>query len=195
MSDTAADTRYLAALRIHWRRYKAFPSMAKLAEVIGLRSSASVFGVVGRLTEAGYLERLDGRIAPAKRFFAYRLLGPVHAGVPQELPQSDEFEVLGAEEYLVPHPDRTSYATVRGDSMTGAGLLDGDIVVVEHNTATRAGDIVVAVVDGRLTVKTLALEGEQYVLQPQNPTFETIRPGNSLEVLGVVIGSFRRIRR
>jgi repressor LexA len=195
MNAAAADTRYLAALRVHWRRHKAFPSMSKLAEVIGLRSSASVFGVVGRLTEAGYLERLDGRIAPAARFFAYRLLGPVHAGVPQELPQSDEFEVLGAEEYLVQHPDRTSYATVRGDSMTGAGLLDGDIVVVEHNTPTKPGDIVVAVVDGRITVKTLALDGAEYVLRPENPAYELIRPGNSLEVLGVVIGSFRRNRR
>lgn len=195
MNESAADARYLKALRTHWKRHKAFPSMAKLADVIGLRSSASVFGVVGRLTDAGYLERVEGRIAPAKRFFAYRMLGQVRAGVPQEADQSDEFEVLNAEDYLVPHPERTSFASVRGESMFGAGLLDGDIVVVEHNTPTRPGDIVVAVVDGRITVKTLALEAGEYVLQPANPDFETIRPGVSLEVLCVVVGSFRRMRR
>jgi repressor LexA len=192
--ETAADTKYLAALRVYWKRNKTFPSMTKLADVVGLRSSASVFGLLGRLTEARYLERVDGRFAPAKRFFAYPVLGQVHAGVPQEMPH-EEFEVLGAEDFLVQHPDRTSYATVRGDSMTGAGLLDGDIVVVEHNTPTKPGDIVVAVVDGRITVKTLALEGDQYVLRPENTAYEVIRPGASLEVLGVVVGSFRRFRR
>lgn len=188
------DQRYLDLLRKHWRVTKAFPSMAKLADVVGLKSSASVFGLVGRLVDVGYLERVDGRIAPARKFFAYPLLGRVRAGVPQVAPH-EEFEALNAEEYLVQHPERTSYATVRGDSMIDVGLHDGDIVVVEHNTATKPGDIVVAVVDGKLTVKTLAMEGQQYVLKPQNAAYETIRPGASLEVLGVVVGSFRRFKR
>ncbi len=195
MEPAVADTRYLATLRGHWRRHKTFPSMAKLAEVVGLRSSAGVFALVGRLSDAGFLERVDGRIAPTKKFFSYRMLGPVRAGVPQEATQHDDFESLNAEDYLITHPDRTSFATVRGDSMTGAGLLDGNIVVVEHNTATKSGDVVVAVVDGRLTVKTLALEAGQYVLRPENPAYDIIRPGQSLEVLGVVVSSFRRMRR
>jgi len=188
------DQRYLDLLRKHWRVTKAFPSMAKLADVVGLKSSASVFGLIGRLVDDGYLERVDGRIAPARKFFAYPLLGRVRAGVPQVAPH-EEFESLNAEEYLVQHPERTSYATVRGDSMIDVGLHDGDIVVVEHHTATKPGDIVVAVVDGKLTVKTLAMEGQQYVLKPQNAAYETIRPGASLEVLGVVVGSFRRFKR
>lgn len=65
--------------------------MAKLAEVVGLTSAAGVFALIGRLTEAGYLERIDGRIAPTKSFCAYRLLGPVRAGVPQEVGQHDGF--------------------------------------------------------------------------------------------------------
>jgi SOS regulatory protein LexA len=194
MNSASPDARYLATLQQHWRRNKAFPAMAKLAHVLGLRSSASVFGVVGRLSQAGYLERVDGRLAPTKAFFSYRLLGTVRAGVPQEAPH-DADEVLSAEDFLVQHPDRTSYATVRGDSMTGIGLLDGDIVVVEHNTPTRPGDIVVAVVDDRITVKTLVLEGGEYILRAENPDYEDIRPGHSLEVLGVVVGSFRRMKR
>lgn len=168
--------------------------MSKLAQVVGLRSSASVFGLVGRLVSAGFLERVDGRIAPTKAFFAYRMLGLVRAGVPQEAPD-EEFETLSAEDFLVQHPERTSYATVRGDSMAGVGLLDGDIVVVEHNTPTRPGDVVVAVVDDRITVKTLVLAAGEYILRAENPNYEDIRPGNSLEVLGVVVGSFRRMKR
>ena len=195
MEPAVADARYLATLRGHWRRHKTFPSMAKLADVVGLRSSAGVFALLGRLSDAGFLERVDGRIAPTKRFFSYRMLGPVRAGVPQEAAQHDDFESLNVEDYLISHPERTSFATVRGDSMMGVGLLDGDIVVVEHNTPTKPGDTVVAVVDGRLTVKTLALEAGQYVLRPENPAYDVIRPGQSLEVLGVVVSSFRRMRR
>lgn len=196
MNASSPDFRHLSALRGHWRKHRAFPSMAKLAEVVGLKSSSSVFGLIGRLTEAGYLERVDGRVAPTKRFFSYPVLGRVQAGLPQEAPQADDdFEILSVEDYLVARPERTSYCVVRGDSMTGVGLLEGDIVVVEHNTPTKAGDIVVAVVDGKVTVKTLAMERGTYVLQPQNADFEVIRPGESLEVLGVVVGSFRRMRR
>jgi repressor LexA len=192
---TAADTRYLNALRVHWRRNKAFPAMAKLADVVGLKSAAGVFALVGRLSDAGYLERTDGRIAPTKKFFSYPLLGPVRAGVPQEVDQYEGFEVLNVEDYLISHPERTSFCTVRGDSMTGVGLLDGDIVVVEHHSPTKPGDIVVAVVDGKATVKSLALDGGEYVLKPENPAYQVIRPGESLEVLGVVVGSFRSMRR
>jgi SOS-response transcriptional repressor LexA len=49
--------------------------------------------------------------------------------------------------------------------------------------------------DGRITVKTLSLDADQYVLRPENPAFDVIRLGASLEVLGVVVGSFRRFRR
>ncbi|MCP5285406.1 MAG: LexA family transcriptional regulator [Burkholderiaceae bacterium] len=195
MDAAAADIRYLNTLRVHWKRNKAFPSMAKMADVVGLKSAAGVFALVGRLSDAGYLQRTDGRIAPTKKFFSYRLLGSVRAGVPQEVDQYEGFEVLNVEDYLIAHPERTSFCTVRGDSMTGAGLLDGDIVVVEHNTPTKPGDIVVAVVDGRATVKSLALEAGEYVLKPENPAYEVIRPGESLEVLGVVVGSFRSMRR
>lgn len=187
------DKRHLGSLQRHWKRHQAFPSMAKLADVMGLASAGSVFQALARLVEQGYLERVEGRIAPTKRFFARPLLGRVRAGVPQEAAEPDEFELLTIDDYLVRQPDRTSLARVRGDSMKDKGLFDGDVVVVEHNTPAKPGDVVIAVVDGAMTVKTLVLDNGEYVLQAANPAFETIRPGISLEVLGVVVGSFRRM--
>jgi repressor LexA len=186
------DQRHLGSLQRHWKRHSTFPSMTKLAEVMGLASAGSVFQALGRLVEEGFLERVDGRIAPTKRFFSRPMLGRVRAGLPEQVTESNDFEVMNVDDYLVRQPDRTSFAHVRGDSMRDKGLLDGDVVVVEHNTPAKPGDIVVAVVDGAVTVKTLALERGQYVLQPANPAFETIHAGVSLEVLGVVVGSFRR---
>lgn len=195
MDAPALDLRYLNALRVHWKRTKAFPSMPKLADVVGLKSGAGVFAVIRRLTDAGYLVRRDGRIAPTKKFFSYPLLSKVHADVPQRVGQYDGLEFMNVEGFLIAHPERTSFCTVCGDSMNGVALLDGDIVVVEHNSPTKPGDIVVAVVDGRATVKSLGLEGGQYVLKSENPAYDVIRAGESLEVLGVVVGSFRSMRR
>ena len=191
----AAD-KHLSALQAHWKRHKAFPPMAKLTGVLGLASTGGVFKVLGRLTDAGYLERVDGRIAPTKRFFARPVLGTVRAGQPQPTSQEDPYDTLSLEDYLVQHPERTSYCHIRGDSMRDAGILDGDIAVVEANTLPRPGDIVVAVVDGQTTVKYLRLDqASAWQLEPANPAYEVIKPTGSLEVLGVVTGSFRRYRR
>ncbi len=189
------DAKHLAALRAHWKKHAAFPSMAKLCDVLGLTSTSSVFAAVGRLTEAGYLERVEGRIAPTKRFFARPVLGPVRAGVPQ-LASQEQPELLTIDDYLIDDPNRTSLHKVRGDSMRDAAILEGDLAVVEHNAPAKPGDIVIACVDNELTVKTLKLdESGAYFLEAANPAYAPIRPKNSLEILGVVIGVIRRLRR
>lgn len=189
------DERYLAALRTYWKRHQTFPSMAKLCEVVGLTSTSSVFALVKRLTEAGFLERVESRIAPTRKFFARPVIGQVRAGQPQ--PESQEApELLTIDDYLVDDPNRTVLCHVRGESMRDAGLLNGDIVVVEKNRPTKSGDIVVAMVDGELTVKTLRLDqGGTFYLEPANAEFKPIRPKGSLEIVGVVTGSFRKYGR
>lgn len=192
-----SDQQHLDALRTYWKANKAFPAMAKLAEVLGLASSGGVFKVIGRLVDAGYLERTEGRIAPTKAFFALPVLGNVRAGLPQPEDQSSGLETVGVEDYLIHHPERTVFCRVRGDSMKDAGLLDGDMVVVERNRPTRTGDIVVALVDQEMTVKHLfpAPGGRGWVLKPANPDYPDIVAHESLEIIGVVVGAFRRLGR
>ena len=79
--------------------------------------------------------------------------------------------------------------------MRDAGILEGDLVVVEHNSPTKPGDIVVAVVDGELTVKTLRENaGGSFFLEAANPAYPPIHPQMSLELMGVVISVVRRVR-
>ncbi len=188
------DEKHLSALRTYWKQHQTFPSMSKLCDVVGLSSTASVFELVGRLTEAGYLQRVEGRIAPTRKFFCRPVVGSVRAGVPEPAPD-DDIELLSIDDYLVDDPNRTFLCRVRGDSMTGAGLLDGDLVVVQKNSPTSPGDIVVAVVDGNVTVKYLRQARGRYFLQAANDAYPDIRPAGSLEILGVVVGSFRRTNR
>ncbi len=191
---TDIDSKHLAKLRTHWKRHAAFPSMAKLCETLGLASTSSVFALIGRLVDAGYLERVEGRIAPTRKFFARPVLSSVRAGLPQPASQ-EEPDLLTLDDYLIDDPNRTSLHKVRGDSMKDLGILEGDLVVVEHNTPTKPGDIVVAYADNELTVKTLQLDAQRrYFLQPANSAYKPIFPSTSLEVLGVVIGVVRKTR-
>jgi repressor LexA len=189
------DEKYLAALRTYWKTHRAFPALAKLCDVLGLSSTSSVFALVGRLADAGYLERKDGRVAPTKKFFARPLLGPVRAGLPQPATQ-EEPELLTLDDYLIDEPNRTSLHRVRGDSMKDLGIFDGDLVAVEQNSPTKPGDVVVAYADNELTVKTLRLDNEgKFYLEAANPAYASIYPKASLEILGVVVSVVRRLRR
>lgn len=196
-SLTTSLNQHLGALRLHWRRHRAFPSMEGLAVVLGVKSKGGVHKTLGRLVDEGLLERVGSRYAPTEAFFALPLVGPARAGLPQPADAGQAPEALCVESFLIDHPDQTVYCRVKGDSMKDAGLLDGDIAVVDRSTPAKAGDIVVAVVDDEITVKRLRANGlpETWVLEPANPAYAVIHPQGSLEMLGVVVGSFRRFRR
>lgn len=187
------DDRHLAALRAHWRRHKVFPPMSKLAQVLGLASASGVLKVLRRLTKAGYLEQIDGRVAPTPTFFARPVLSHDSVDDSMQAYRAGTGPTLNLEDYLLEHADRACYCVVQGDEMRDAGLLDGDVVVLEATRRPRPGDIVVAMVDGRTSVRYLAhddLDDPSPPL-PAGDTIELQRPP-PFEVLGVVVGSFRR---
>jgi len=102
---------------------------------------------------------------------------------------------LDLHHYLIRHPAATFYVRVTGQSMTGAGILDGDVLVVDRAREPRNGDIVVAVIDNELTVKELDSQGPTPRLLPHHPDFAVIdlRPGQELQIWGVVGGVVRRL--
>ncbi|EIT72011.1 hypothetical protein WQQ_21480 [Hydrocarboniphaga effusa AP103] len=94
---------------------------------------------------------------------------------------------------LVRFPSRTFVAQIEGESMIEAGLLDKDFVVAERESHCRHGDIVVALVDGSVTVKYLRDENGEVFLRPANKAHTDIRPKRELQILGLVVGSFRKM--
>lgn len=149
---------------------------------------------------------LSGRIAESKVCIVGRAASSLEgrAGVPLYLeavpagfpsPAEDYVEGdLDLNEYLVRNPAATFMVRVQGDSMIGAGIHDGDVLVVDRSREAAPGKIVVAVLDGELTVKRLARRGEQYLLEPENPDYAPIvvENGRELFVWGVVTGMVRR---
>ena len=116
----------------------------------------------------------------------------VAAGFPS--PADDHLEgPLDLNEHLVPHPAATFVVRVAGDSMTGAGIRDGDLLVVDRAREAKSGAIVVAVVDGELTVKRLRLGKNGIRLEPENPAYKPIvvRENAELVIWGVVAHAIR----
>ena len=119
----------------------------------------------------------------------------VPAGFPS--PATDYAEDgLDLNGYLVQHPAATFLFSVQGHSMQGAGIMDGDKVVVDRSITPRHGHIVIAVVDREYTLKRLHHSAQRIELHPENPDFQPIRltPGQQLEIWGVVVGAVRRYR-
>lgn len=184
--------RALGNLQDYYAAHRAMPSFNALAKLMGV-SVSTVADAVGKLKDNGYLGASDtGRLQPGKRFFERPLLGPVQAGLPA--PAADlEVEGLLIDDYLVDQPARTFLLSVRGESMLDAGLLPGDTVVVKRGGIPVVGDIVVAIVRGEYTVKQLAQEeGGQLYLKARNADYPDLRPAADAEVVGVVVGQFRR---
>lgn len=186
-----SDHDYLAKLQDYYARHQVFPSYAAIGRIVGLKSTSSVSAFLERLKADGYLESKDRRLRPGARFFERPLvLSRVAAGLPAMAFEAPA-EGLAIDAHLVRRPSRTFLITVKGDSMLDAGLLPGDTIVVEREHAANAGDIVVAVVDGAYTVKRLVRENRKFVLAPENKFYPVLRP-DPLEIVGVVVGSFRK---
>lgn len=122
-------------------------------------------------------------------------LSRVPAGFPS--PADDYVEgSLDLNEHLIAHREATFFVRVKGHSMTGAGIRDGDLLVVDRSLEAGDGDIVVAAVDGELTVKRLSRRGGTVRLLPESPGFAPIefKDGQELTVWGVVTSVIHRVK-
>lgn len=111
----------------------------------------------------------------------------VPAGFPSPADDHQE-DALDLNEHLVRHPAATFFVRVQGDSMTGAGIHHGDLLVVDRSLEPKSGAVVVAVVNGELTVKRLRVDAGGVWLLPENPAYPPleIRDGLDLTIWGVV---------
>jgi DNA polymerase V len=121
--------------------------------------------------------------------------GTIRAGFPSP---ADDFAVKRQDlnDLLITHPAATFFWRVRGTSMQGAGIADGDILIVNRALDPVHGDIVVAEIDNDFTVKYLHRRGGKVKLAAADPTFPDIVPreGQTLSICGVVTGAIKKFR-
>lgn len=111
----------------------------------------------------------------------------VSAGFPSPADDYKE-KKLDLNDLLIRQPEATFFAKASGDSMTGAGIFDGDMLIVDRSITAADGKIVIAVVNGELTVKRFKLVGRTAQLHAENPKYSpiTLCEGDNVNVWGVV---------
>jgi SOS regulatory protein LexA len=179
-------------LREFYRREHRMPSYSEMLDLFGYRSKNAVHGLIRKLVESGYLLKNGSRIGLTEKLTGgIRLLGAVQAGFPS--PAEEELvDTISMDEYLVRRPEATYMLTVQGDSMINAGILPGDIVLVEKGGTPKPHDIVVAQVDDEWTIKYFERDSFGVRLDPANPKYRFIRPKRSLVIGGIVKAVIRR---
>ena len=125
-----------------------------------------------------------------------KVSGSVVAGFPSPAEQYLE-PPLDLNELLVKRPAATYFVRVEGDSMSGAGSTDGDLLVVDRSLRPADGDVIIASVDGDFTVKTYRRDKDDVRLEPANPEYPVIRlrPGQELDYFGKVTACIHRFAR
>ena len=143
----------ISAISGFYRQEGRMPSFSEIGKMLGLSSKNAVSKLVGRLEEIKALRR-DSRakLIPLSIAFPIKVLGTVEAGFPS--PAEEELtDTLSLDDFLIKNREATFLLKVSGDSMKDAGILPGDMVIVERGGTPHNGDIVIAEVDGTWTMK------------------------------------------
>jgi SOS regulatory protein LexA len=184
----------IAEISTFYRQNGRMPSYSEIGEMLGLKSKNAVFKLVSRLEKAKALKRDEkGRLIPGSIKSSTKILGPVEAGWPS--PAEEELlDTISLDEMLIENPSATFMLKVSGYSMSGAGILPGDMVLVDKGAVPRSGDIVIAEVDGEWTMKYLKKRGDSVSLVPANPNYKPIKPRRELRIAGVVTAVIRKYK-
>ncbi len=177
-----------------FRKNGRMPSFAEIGELLGFRSKNAVFRLVEKLEKLKVAARdKTGRLVPGSIASPVRVLSTVAAGFPS--PAEEELvDTLSLDDLLIQNRDATFLLKVSGDSMSGAGILPGDMVLVDKGQTPKSGDIVIAEVDGQWTMKYFRKRGDSVTLLPANPKYQPIKPKRELKIGGVVTAVVRKYK-
>lgn len=175
------------------------PAVREICEAVHLRSTSSVHAHLETLENKGYIRRdatkpraieiVDDQFNLTRRELVnVPIVGQVAAGQPilAEENIEDYFPIPAG---MMPNKE-SFMLKVKGESMINAGILDGDLILVQQQSTAENGDKVVALIDDSATVKTYYKEDGHYRLQPENDYMDPIIV-DDVSILGKVFGVFR----
>ncbi|MBI2028909.1 transcriptional repressor LexA [Candidatus Gottesmanbacteria bacterium] len=187
-------------------RHGYAPTLREIGDSVGLSSVATVHEHISKLERKGFIKKLVGSkrgieiVREATRFemgdqgLDLPVLGYVAAGSPLE-PHTDPNLYLQVAPWMVTRGKTAYVLQVKGESMIEDGILDGDYVVIQHQTDAKNGDIVVAILsNGLATLKRIFFEPSRVRLEPANskmaPIFTT-----EVKIQGIVVGLIRKFQK
>jgi len=185
----------IAHLKTFHGRHKRLPSFSEMCDLLGYQSKGAVARLIQHLVRRGVVRQdSTGRLIPTALLEGgIRLIGTVQAGFPS--PAEEELvDTLSLDEFLIRKPEASYLVKVTGDSMIEAGIMEGDLVIVERGRQARHGDIVIAQVDGQWTMKYYEKQNGKVVLRAANKKYPLIEPRQELVLGGVVVANVRKYK-
>lgn len=172
------------------------PSVRDISAALNIKSTSTVHGYLKRLEEKGFVRKQNGKsrtlhIADSGESAPLKvpLIGQIRAGMPNLAVENAE----GFVDFVPPAAnvqDELFALRVKGESMIGAGILDGDIVIIRRTPVCDNGQIAVALIGDEATLKTFYREDGHFRLQPENPEMEPIIT-DEVTVLGTAVSVIR----
>ena len=171
------------------------PSVRDIRDALGFKSTSTVHMYLTRLADRGLINRDEGKsraiyMEGVGASNQVPLVGRVTAGKPILAQEDFEGYINFCASSVGCRPENLFALNVKGESMIEAGILDGDVVIVDKRTYAENGEIVVALIGEEATVKTFYKEDGHYRLQPENKTMDPIISDNVV-ILGKVVASLR----
>lgn len=203
MTLTVRQQEVLDFIRQQQRSSGQSPTFREIARHFGFRSVRAAQDHVRALTRKGALQPAGGKarslqaLSPLQSFLSpiinIPLLGSIPAGRAETLEQHAEGCLSVDVESLGIRPTARTFALrVRGDSMIGKHILDGDYAVFEHGLTPRSGDVVAALIDNENTIKTFLRERGRPYLRAENPQYPKLIPATELVIQGVLVALVRK---
>jgi repressor LexA len=169
------------------------PTLRELAKKAGYSSTWPLRYHLEKLAEAGYInmkKNLSRGMELLKPVYGIPMVGRISAGRPINAVENIEYHIDSVAEMF--GVKNTFALRVQGDSMTGAGIFNGDTVIIKQQKTAENGDIVAALLGSEATVKKFFLTPDGIRLDPANPEYEPI-VSKEIKVLGRVIGVLRKL--
>jgi repressor LexA len=178
------------------------PSTREIQSHFHFASQTSVMQYIAALERKGFLNRHPHKaralITPALRvrITDIPIYGQIPAGMSALTEEMIEGHVsLDARSANISKARGTFALRVRGDSMIGAHILDGDIVILDGNKDVQNGDVVAALIDGETTLKRFVVEHGRPYLRAENPSYPNLIPARELKIQGVMVSLVRKQER
>ena len=185
------DERELSAF---YTENKRMPTYEEMKSIFGVASKNTVAYRVNKLLEIGFLTKSGSKLMLSETGSIMRL-GTVQAGFPTAAEEDVTSELMSLDDFLVERKSSTYMLEVMGESMKDAGILEGDLILVERGRTPKRGDIVLALVENEYTLKYLEQEQGKPVLVPANKAFKKIYPNpNHLRIEAVLKAVIRKYR-
>jgi repressor LexA len=178
------------------------PSTREIQSHFRFASQTSVMQYIAALEKKGFLQRQAGKARALitsiqkVRIHDVPIYGQIPAGMATLTEQDIEGHVsLAAQSANVSKTHGTFALRVRGDSMIGAHILDGDLVILEQSKEVQNGDIVAALIDGETTLKRYVVDRGRPYLKAENPRYPNLIPARELKIQGVMVSLVRKHER